>query len=200
MRNASLERKTNETDIRLSLSLEGTGQRDISTGIGFLDHMLELFAAHSAFDLTLQCEGDTRVDGHHTAEDIGICLGQALKSALGDKKGIRRYASLALPMDEALVLILPILAGASQMLMTKMTPGMSQPAGQDGQQQPGMNNFMKYFFPIFSVYICLTSNAGFALYWVVSNLIATASNFGVNAYFDHADKAAALLEGENTVR
>ncbi len=104
MRNASLERKTNETDIRLSLSLEGTGQRDISTGIGFLDHMLELFAAHSAFDLTLQCEGDTRVDGHHTAEDIGICLGQALKSALGDKKGIRRYASLALPMDEALVL------------------------------------------------------------------------------------------------
>lgn len=104
MRNASLERKTNETDIRLSLILEGTGQRDISTGIGFLDHMLELFAAHSAFDLTLQCEGDTRVDGHHTAEDIGICLGQALKSALGDKKGIRRYASLALPMDEALVL------------------------------------------------------------------------------------------------
>ena len=98
------------------------------------------------------------------------------------------------------LLILPILAGASQMLMTKMTPGMSQPAGQDGQQQPGMNNFMKYFFPIFSVYICLTSNAGFALYWVVSNLIATASNFGVNAYFDHADKAAALLEGENTVR
>ena len=111
MRNASLERKTNETDIRLSLILEGTGQRDISTGIGFLDHMLELFAAHSAFDLTLRCEGDTRVDGHHTAEDIGICLGQAMKNALGDKKGIRRYASLALPMDEALVLCAADISG-----------------------------------------------------------------------------------------
>lgn len=104
MRNASIERKTGETDIRLSFLLEGTGKREIDSGIGFLDHMLELFSAHSGFDLKLTCQGDTRVDGHHTTEDVGICLGQALKQALQDKKGIRRYASLALPMDEALVL------------------------------------------------------------------------------------------------
>lgn len=97
-------------------------------------------------------------------------------------------------------LILPVLAGLTQVLMTKMTPGMApQPQG-DGQQQPGMNNFMKYFFPVFSVYICLSSNAGFALYWVVSNLIATATNIGITAYFDKADRLAALTEGENTVR
>ncbi len=97
-------------------------------------------------------------------------------------------------------LILPVLAGLTQVLMTKMTPGMaSQPQG-DGQQQPGMNNFMKYFSPVFSVYICLSSNAGFALYWVVSNLIATATNIGITAYFDKADRLAALKEGENSVR
>ncbi len=108
--------------------------------------------------------------------------------------------SVSVYMQHNGLLILPILAGASQMLMTRFTPGMSQPAGQDGQQQPGTNNFMKYFFPIFSVYICLTSNAGFALYWVVSNLIATASNIGINAYFDRTEKAVAHLEGENSVR
>lgn len=96
-------------------------------------------------------------------------------------------------------LILPVLAGLTQVLMTKMTPGMaSQPQGDN--QQSGMNNFMKYFFPVFSVYICLSSNAGFALYWVVSNLIATATNIGITAYFDKADRLAALTEGENTVR
>ena len=104
MRNASIERNTSETNISLSLALEGTGGREIDTGIGFLDHMLDLFSAHSGFDLNVLCKGDTQVDGHHTAEDVGICLGQALKEALKDKKGIRRYASLALPMDEALVL------------------------------------------------------------------------------------------------
>lgn len=104
MRNASIERNTSETNISLSLVLEGTGGREIDTGIGFLDHMLDLFSAHSGFDLNVLCKGDTQVDGHHTAEDVGICLGQALKEALKDKKGIRRYASLALPMDEALVL------------------------------------------------------------------------------------------------
>ncbi len=104
MRNASIERNTSETNISLSLVFEGTGGREIDTGIGFLDHMLDLFSAHSGFDLNVLCKGDTQVDGHHTAEDVGICLGQALKEALKDKKGIRRYASLALPMDEALVL------------------------------------------------------------------------------------------------
>ena len=96
-------------------------------------------------------------------------------------------------------LILPILAGLSQVLMTKMTPGMAaQPQGDN--QQPGMNNFMKYFFPAFSVYICLSSNAGFALYWVVSNLIATATNLGITAYFDKQDRLAAVTEGENSVQ
>lgn len=97
------------------------------------------------------------------------------------------------------LLILPLLAGATQVLMTKVMPGMSQqPEG--AQQQAGMNNFMKYFFPIFSVYICLTSNAGFALYWAVSNVIATVSNIGISSYYDKRDKLAAKVEGENSVR
>lgn len=104
MRNADIARKTAETDITLSLDLDGTGQYMIDTGIGFLDHMLTLFCVHSGFDMTLTCRGDTRVDNHHSTEDIGICLGRAFKKALGDKKGMARYASLALPMDEALVL------------------------------------------------------------------------------------------------
>ncbi len=97
------------------------------------------------------------------------------------------------------LLILPVLAGASQMLMTKFTPGMAQPAAQDGQQQPGMNNFMKYFFPLFSVYITLTSNAGFALYWVVSNLIATALSFLITKHYDRVDRLEAEAKGAEAV-
>ncbi|MDO4573015.1 MAG: imidazoleglycerol-phosphate dehydratase HisB, partial [Clostridia bacterium] len=97
-------RKTNETDIRLELELDGRGNYSIDTGCGFLDHMLELFACHGRFDLALSCRGDLRVDGHHTVEDVGIALGQAFREALGDKRGIARYGSAILPMDEALVL------------------------------------------------------------------------------------------------
>lgn len=104
MRSANIERKTAETDICLSLTLCGEGKSQIDTGCGFLDHMLTLFAKHGRFDLTLSCKGDTQVDYHHTAEDIGICLGKAFCDALGDKKGIVRYGSMLLPMDEALVL------------------------------------------------------------------------------------------------
>lgn len=104
MRTAEIKRKTAETDIALKLTLEGKGNCDIDTGIGFLDHMLVLFAKHSGFDLSVKCVGDTYVDGHHTTEDIGIALGTALKEALGDKAGITRYASTILPMDEALIL------------------------------------------------------------------------------------------------
>ena len=104
MRKADISRKTNETDIRLKLDLDGSGQYAIDTGIGFLDHMLTLLSVHSGIDINLTCRGDTEVDDHHSAEDIGITLGQAFKQALGDKKGIARYASLAMPMDEALVL------------------------------------------------------------------------------------------------
>ncbi len=104
MRSYNIERKTAETDIKLSLNLDGTGKSVIDTGCGFLDHMLTLFASHGRFDLTVKCVGDTNVDYHHTVEDIGICLGKAFSEALGDKKGIERYGSVTIPMDEALVL------------------------------------------------------------------------------------------------
>ena len=104
MRTAEIKRKTGETDISLSLNLDGSGKGEINTGCGFLDHMLSLFKKHGSFDLTVNAKGDTYVDYHHTVEDIGISLGQAFKSALGDKAGIVRYGSTTLPMDEALIL------------------------------------------------------------------------------------------------
>ena len=104
MRNYQIERKTAETDIKLSLELDGSGSSEIDTGCGFLDHMLTLFASHGCFDLTVKCVGDTQVDYHHSVEDIGICLGKAFNEALGDKRGIRRYGNMILPMDEALIL------------------------------------------------------------------------------------------------
>ena len=113
MRTATVERATAETNISLTLSLEGSGKAEIQTGIGFLDHMLTLFAAHGGFDLTLCCKGDTWVDDHHSAEDIGIALGQAFARALGDKRGITRYGSFLLPMDEALILTAVDLSGRS---------------------------------------------------------------------------------------
>ena len=104
MRTYEITRKTAETDISLSLNLDGTGKSTIDTGCGFLNHMLTLFASHGRFDLTVKCVGDTDVDDHHSAEDIGIVLGQAFQAALGDKRGITRYGSFLLPMDEALIL------------------------------------------------------------------------------------------------
>ena len=104
MRKAKIVRKTKETDIALELNIDGSGQNAVSTGCGFLDHMLTLFATHGKFDINLKCEGDIYVDYHHTAEDIGIVLGQAFLQALGDKKGIVRYGQMILPMDEALIL------------------------------------------------------------------------------------------------
>ena len=103
-RNAQIKRKTKETDISAFLELDGSGKSDIATGIGFFDHMLDAFTRHGLFDLTLRCEGDLQVDGHHSVEDTAIVLGQAIREAVGDKKGIRRYGSFILPMDEALVL------------------------------------------------------------------------------------------------
>ena len=104
MRKANIVRKTNETDIQLSLCLDGKGEGTIDTGCGFLNHMLTLFAKHGRFDLDVKCVGDTDVDYHHTAEDIAICLGKAFANAMDDKKGITRYADIILPMDEALIL------------------------------------------------------------------------------------------------
>jgi imidazoleglycerol-phosphate dehydratase len=102
-RTAKVERATKETRIKLALDLDGSGQSQVRSGVGFLDHMLELFARHSLIDLTVECQGDLHVDDHHTTEDIGICLGQAFDRALGDRAGIRRYGHAILPMDETLV-------------------------------------------------------------------------------------------------
>lgn len=113
MRTFEITRKTAETDIRLSLNLDGTGKSSIDTGCGFLNHMLTLFAAHGKFDLKVKCVGDTDVDDHHSVEDIGICLGQAFQAALGDKRGITRYGSFLLPMDEALILTAVDISGRS---------------------------------------------------------------------------------------
>lgn len=104
MRTSTINRKTAETDIKLILNLDGSGESEINSGCGFLDHMLTLFAKHGRFDLTLTCNGDINVDDHHTVEDIGISLGMAFKEALGDKKGVTRYGYMILPMDESLIL------------------------------------------------------------------------------------------------
>ena len=113
MKTATITRKTAETDINLTLTIDGSGKSDIATGCGFLDHMLTLFAKHGKFDLFLTCVGDTWVDDHHTVEDIGIALGQAFAEALGDKKGICRYGDTVLPMDESLILTAVDLSGRS---------------------------------------------------------------------------------------
>ena len=115
MRAAEIKRKTNETDISLSLDLDGNGKSEIKCGCGFLEHMLTLFAKHAHFDLTLSCVGDTYVDDHHTVEDIGIALGEAFDKAIGDKKGIMRYADTILPMDESLILTAVDLSGRSHL-------------------------------------------------------------------------------------
>lgn len=113
MRTATITRATAETDIFLELNLDGSGNASIASGCGFLDHMLTLFARHGRFDLALRCKGDTQVDDHHTAEDIGIALGQAFSQALGDKRGITRYGDTVLPMDEALILTAVDISGRS---------------------------------------------------------------------------------------
>ena len=111
MRRSEVKRETAETKVELSLELDGSGRADIKTGIGFLDHMLTLLALHGGFDLAVSCQGDLEVDGHHSTEDIGLCLGAALTQALGNKRGINRYGSVILPMDEALILCAVDLSG-----------------------------------------------------------------------------------------
>ncbi|MCL2365764.1 MAG: imidazoleglycerol-phosphate dehydratase HisB [Oscillospiraceae bacterium] len=122
MRTSQITRKTSETEVTLSLNIDGRGQNTIDTGIGFFDHMLELFAKHGKFDLRLQCKGDTHVDAHHSIEDIGICLGTAFSEAIGDAKGIYRYANITLPMDEALVLCAIDISGRSHLTFDVALP------------------------------------------------------------------------------
>lgn len=122
MRTAEINRKTAETDISLFLNLDGTGKGEIDTGCGFLNHMLTLFAKHGRFDLSVKCVGDTDVDDHHTAEDIGICLGDALARALGDMRGIVRYGNTVLPMDEALILSAVDISGRGKFVSDMKIP------------------------------------------------------------------------------
>ncbi len=122
MREALIERKTNETDIKLSLNLDGEGQANVNTGCGFLDHMLTLFARHGGFDLEISCIGDKEVDFHHTTEDVGISLGLAFKKALGDNKGIYRYGSEIVPMDESLVMCAVDICGRALLVSSIKIP------------------------------------------------------------------------------
>ncbi|MBM4045431.1 MAG: imidazoleglycerol-phosphate dehydratase, partial [Planctomycetes bacterium] len=121
-REAEVKRKTKETQIELSLSLDGQGKSKVSTGVGFLDHMLDLLSKHALFDLTVKAAGDTHVDDHHTVEDVGICLGQALKQALGDKKGITRFADASVPMQEALANIALDISGRPALVFNVAFP------------------------------------------------------------------------------
>ena len=122
MRQAQINRTTGETDIQINLNLDGKGISSIDTGVGFLDHMLTLFAKHGRFDLQVQCKGDTNVDDHHSVEDIGIALGNAFSMALGDKKGINRYGSMLLPMDESLILSAVDLSGRGLLVYELQIP------------------------------------------------------------------------------
>jgi len=122
MRTATCNRKTAETQITLSLDLDGSGKGEIDSGVGFLDHMLILLSKHARIDLSVRCKGDTHVDDHHSVEDIAIALGEALKEALGDKRGIKRYGSMLLPMDEALVLVALDLSGRGSLRYTASIP------------------------------------------------------------------------------
>lgn len=121
-RTAQIDRQTAETQISLELNLDGTGQSDIETGVGFFDHMLELFTKHSAIDLKIRAQGDLHVDQHHTVEDTGICLGQAIREALGDKAGIRRYGHFTLPMEETLVTVAIDFSGRYALAYNAPTP------------------------------------------------------------------------------
>ena len=128
MRTAEITRKTAETDISLLLNLDGTGVSAISSGVGFFDHMLELFSRHGRFDIDLVCKGDTNVDNHHTIEDIGICLGKAFAQALGDARGIYRYSDITLPMDETLVLCAIDISGRGHLSFNVKFPETSHGA------------------------------------------------------------------------
>ena len=122
MRNSEVRRETAETSVVLSLELDGSGRAEISTGVGFLDHMLTLLALHGGFDLSVSCKGDLEVDAHHSVEDIGLCFGAALAQALGKKRGINRYGSILLPMDEALILCAVDLSGRPCLRYTAQLP------------------------------------------------------------------------------
>ena len=143
MRTAEISRKTNETDISIYLNIDGTGKYDIDTGCGFLNHMLELFAKHGRFDLTVRATGDTEVDYHHLTEDTAIVLGQCFKNALGDKRGIARYGDIILPMDEALILCAVDISGRAYLVMD-----LSVPANKVGDFDTELVHEFMYSFAV----------------------------------------------------
>ncbi len=156
MRNSIINRKTAETDIDLTLCLDGTGKSEIATSCPFLDHMLTLFARHGRFDLKVKCIGDTDVDYHHTAEDIGICLGMAFSEALGDKKGICRYGSVLLPMDETLITAALDISGRSCLCY-----GLDIPASKVGDFDTELcEEFWQAFVRTSNITLHILQNAG----------------------------------------
>lgn len=172
-RTAAIARATNETDIEISLDLDGVGAADVETGIGFFDHMLEAFARHSLIDLTVRAQGDLHVDGHHTVEDTGIVLGQAILRALGDKRGVRRFGSLVLPMDEALVLAAVDVSGRGQLHWDVAVPPVMIGAFDA--------SLAKEFF------IALAANAGITLH--VRSLAGENAHHAVEASFKAVARA-----------
>ena len=186
MRTSEILRNTAETKISLTLNLDGTGKSEINTGVGFLDHMLTLFAAHGKFDLTVTCNGDTCVDDHHSVEDIGICLGQAFQAALGDKRGITRYGSFLLPMDEALILSAVDISGRSCLCY-----GLDVPTEKIGTFD---TELVEEFF------LGFTRNCPMSLH--LRKLAGTNSHHIVEGAFKsvgRALKAAVALDGSNEI-
>ena len=186
MRTSEITRNTAETKISLKLNLDGTGKSQIDTGVGFLNHMLTLFAAHGKFDLTVICNGDTGVDDHHSVEDIGICLGQAFQAALGDKRGITRYGSFLLPMDEALILSAVDISGRSC-----LSYGLDIPTEKIGTFD---TELVEEFF------LGFTRNCPMSLH--LRQLAGTNSHHIVEGAFKsvgRALKAAVALDGSNDI-
>ncbi len=186
MRTSEITRNTAETKISLKLNLDGTGKSQIDTGVGFLNHMLTLFAAHGKFDLTVICNGDTGVDDHHSVEDIGICLGQAFRQALGDKRGITRYGSFLLPMDEALILSAVDISGRSC-----LSYGLEIPTEKIGTFD---TELVEEFF------LGFTRNCPMSLH--LRQLAGTNSHHIVEGAFKsvgRALKAAVALDGSNDI-
>lgn len=186
MRTSEITRNTAETKISLKLNLDGTGKSQIDTGVGFLNHMLTLFAAHGKLDLTVICNGDTGVDDHHSVEDIGICLGQAFQQALGDKRGITRYGSFLLPMDEALILSAVDISGRSC-----LSYGLEIPTEKIGTFD---TELVEEFF------LGFTRNCPMSLH--LRQLAGTNSHHIVEGAFKsvgRALKAAVALDGSNDI-
>ena len=186
MRTSDITRNTAETKIQVTLNLDGTGKSNIDTGCGFLNHMLTLFAAHGKFDLTVKCAGDVEVDDHHSVEDIGICLGQAFQAALGDKRGITRYGSFLLPMDEALILSAVDISGRSCLCY-----GLDIPTEKIGTFD---TELVEEFF------LGFTRNCPMSLH--LRQLAGTNSHHIVEGAFKsvgRALKAAVALDGSNAI-